>query len=167
MTIYFKSKRIIFIKPEIEFAEFYANNMNDPEIYRWISSNPRHYSVEEEGEWIKSIKDEPVYTMISRYTKEIIGNISFNEIKGDIGVIGIWITTSKQNKHYGKEAIESIIKYGQEKYNIKIININVFENNIKAVKCYKNIGFKEVDKTYGVKDGIGEITNDIHMTYKI
>jgi len=162
MKIRFRSKNMYFVKPIKKYAEFYTKNINDVEIYRWISSNPRKYTIEEEREWIKSIKDEPIYTIITK-DKEIIGNISFNSIKNNVGTIGIWITPSMHGKHYGREAIERTIKYGFQKMNMETIKIVVFENNIKAIKCYESVGFKKYRVQHNVKDGIGTITNNIYM----
>ena len=162
MKIIFRSKNMYFVKPIKKYAEFYTENINNVEIYRWISSNPRIYTIDEEINWIKSIIDEPIFTIFTK-NKEIIGNISFNSIKNNIGVISIWITPSMQNKHYGREAMERMIKYGFNKMNMKRININVFENNKKAIKCYESIGFKKYRTRKNIKDGIGNITNDIYM----
>jgi len=166
MNIIFSSERINFVKPLVSYAKFYAENINNPEIYRWLRSNPKKYTIKEEREWIKSIKDEYIFTIIEKDTNEIIGNCGFNEIKDNVGVIGIWITPSKQNKHYGREAIERLIEFGFNEIKVKDIVLTVFESNIKAIKCYKNIGFVEKSKDYNVEDGIGNITNNIHMIYK-
>ena len=68
MEVVMSTERINFVKPEESFAEFYAENINNPEIYRWLRSNPQHYTVEQEREWIKSIQNEHIYTMISKET---------------------------------------------------------------------------------------------------
>lgn len=157
------SKRIKYVKPKVSYADFYTENINNPEIYRWLRSDPKKYTKEEEIEWIKSIKDEYIYTMIDKDTNEMIGNCGFNSIKDDIAEIGIWITPSKQDNHYGREAISQMIDYGFNKIGIKEIVLTVFESNVKAIKCYKSIGFIETSKDMNVKDGIGNITNNIHM----
>ena len=65
METIFSSERMNFIKPKETFAEFYAENINNPEIYRWLRSNPQMYTVEEEREWIKSIQNEPEFKFVS------------------------------------------------------------------------------------------------------
>ena len=162
MNIKFRSKRIYFVKPMIKFAEFYANNINDIEVYRWLDTNGKQYSIEDEIKWIKRSKNEPVYAMVTR-DNEMIGNINFTHIKDDTGEIGIWITPSMQNNHYGREAIERFIKYGFNKMNMNTIYIRVYENNKRAIKCYKSVGFKQYKKQYNKKDGIGNKTNIICM----
>ena len=133
MNIKFRSKRIYFVKPMRKFAEFYANNINDIEVYRWLETNGKQYTIAEEIKWIKMSKNEPVYAMITR-DNEMIGNINFTHIKDDTGEIGIWITPSMQNNHYGREAIERFIKYGFNKMNMNTIYIRVYENNKRAIK---------------------------------
>ena len=95
----------------------------------------------------------------------MIGNCSFNSIVDGVAEIGIWITPSKQNNHYGREAIQHFIDYGFNVIGVKDIVLTVFESNVKAIKCYKNIGFVETSKDMNVEDGIGNITNNIHMKY--
>ena len=159
------SKRIKYVKPKVSYAEFYTENINNPEIYRWLRANPKKYTVEEEKEWIRSIKDEYIYTMIEKGSNEMIGNCSFNSIVDGVAEIGIWITPSEQNKQYGREAIQHFIDYGFNEIGVKEIVLTVFESNVKAIKCYKSIGFVETSKDMNVEDGIGNITNNIHMKY--
>ena len=165
MKIVFTSKRINFVNPKVSFAKFYTENINNPEIYRWLRSNPKKYTLEEEKEWIKSIKKDYIFTIIEKDTNELIGNCGFNSIKDDVGEIGIWITPSKQDNHYGREAIEKLIEFGFKEIKVKDIVLTVFESNVKAIKCYKNIGSVEVSKDLDVLDGIGNKTNNIHMKY--
>ncbi|WP_432405469.1 GNAT family N-acetyltransferase [Wukongibacter sp. M2B1] len=46
-----------------------------------------------------------------------------------------------RNKGYGRDSIVALIKDLREK--IKYIGLNVKVENLSAIKCYKNIGFKE------------------------
>lgn len=46
-----------------------------------------------------------------------------------------------RSKGYGRDSIVALIKDLREK--IKYIGLNVKVNNLPAIKCYKNIGFKE------------------------
>lgn len=162
MKIMFRSKRIYFVKPIKKYAEFYARNINDREVYRWMETKGRQYTIEDEIKFIEMAKDQPIYTMINK-DNEMIGNINFTHVKDNTGEIGIWITPSKWSQHYGREAIERFIKYGFEKMNMDIIYIRVYENNIRAIKCYKSVGFKQYKKQYNKKDGIGNKTNIICM----
>ena len=79
-------------------------------------------------------------------------------IRSNIGELGISITSNKQNKHYGTEAIKAMINYIYENKIVKDIYLSVFNFNKRAIHCYEKIGF--------VKDGIGKTEKDIHMKYK-
>ena len=50
--------------------------------------------------------------------------------------------------------------------NLEEITLTVFENNVRAVKCYKGIGFVVTSIDKDVTDGIGTPTNNIHMILK-
>ena len=166
MEVIMSTERINFVRPEVSFADFYTENINDPEIYRWLRSNPQHYTKEQEIEWIKSIQNEPIYTMVSKETNELIGNCGFNSINENRGEIGIWISVSNQNQHYGREAIERLITFGFAEMKMEEIVLTVFENNVRAIRCYKSIGFQTDWIEENVTDGIGTPTNNVHMILK-
>jgi len=163
MKIEMESERIIFVKPKVEYASIYAENINNPEIYRWLRSDPRIFTVHEEEEWIKSIQNDYVYTMIDKESNNIIGNCGFNKIENNIGEIGIWISVPYQNNHYGYEAIMRMITFGFEDINMTEIVLTVFANNEKAIRCYEKVGFKEYKRIDGITDGIGIPTENIYM----
>lgn len=166
MEVIMESNRIYYCRPKVEYAEFYTENINNPEIYRWLRSDPKIYTVQEEIEWIQSIQNDPVYTMIDKETGNIIGNCGFNSVTGDSCEIGIWISIPYQNNHFGREAIERMITYAIHDMKKREITLTVFANNERAVHCYQNIGFHETYRVSGIHDGIGNPTEDIHMIYK-
>lgn len=61
------------------------------------------------------------------------------------GIFGIIIDRKFQNKGYGKQAINLIIKEAK-KLGIKKLKLNVFEHNFKAIHLYKKTGFKLIRK---------------------
>ena len=166
MDSFMESERMIFVRPKPEFAEVYAENINNPEIYRWLRSDPRIYTVQEERDWINSIQEDYIFTMIDKETNEIIGNCGFNSIEGNTAEIGIWVCIPYQNKHFGREAIQRMITFGFDEMNITEITLTVFANNEKAIRCYQKIGFQENYRVTGIHDGIGNPTEDIHMSIK-
>ena len=150
METIFSSERMNFIKPKESFAEFYAENINNPEIYRWLRSNPQTYTVEQEREWIKSIQEEPIYTMIDKETDDIVGNFGYNSINDKSGEIGIWITPKYQNNHYGREAIMRLIEYGFKEMNLEEITLTVFENNVRDYQIKGRI--KNIYSIYNINN---------------
>lgn len=104
--------------------------------------------------------------MIERTSGNFIGNVEFMEINNGSAEMGISITPFYQNKHYGTEAINSMINYGFNKINLDEINLVVFSNNIRAIHCYKKFGFVEykIDKNVTVIDE--EPVDDVYMKLK-
>lgn len=97
--------------------------------------------------------------MIEKKTDEFIGNIEIMHIDDNkIGEIGICITATKQNQHYGTEAMQAIMKYGYEEMGLKGIELNVYKTNSRAIHCYEKVGF--------VQAGTGKTEEDIHMIHK-
>ncbi|MDE5631120.1 MAG: GNAT family N-acetyltransferase [Bacilli bacterium] len=155
------SKNIDYIKVTEELVDDYLKMVNDYEnVGKYISHKVKNYTREDELEWVRSQLEEDaiLLTMIEKSTGEFIGNIEIMEIVDGIGEIGISITPIKQNKHYGREAIEAIIDYGFKNFNIKGYDLNVYATNERGIKCYESVGF--------VKVGSGKTDEDIHMVYQ-
>ena len=96
--------------------------------------------------------------MIEKETNEFIGNIEIMHINNNIGEIGIAITPSKQNKHFGQEAIKRLIDYALKDLKLDGLELNVYSFNPRGIKCYENVGF--------IIDGQGKTEDDIHMSLK-
>ena len=96
--------------------------------------------------------------MIEKETNEYIGNVEIMNIMENVGEIGIAITPLKQNKHYGQEAMQSIINYALNIMNLENVDLNVYKTNSRAINCYEKVGF--------IRDGAGKTEEDIHMIYK-
>lgn len=157
----FESKNINYIKLNKDLIDDYLKMVNDPEVANKISHNPKKFTYEEELTWVNKNLEENalIFSMIEKKTNEFIGNVEIMHIDDNqVGEIGICITATKQNQHYGTEAMQTIIKYGYEKIGLKKVELNVYKANQKAIHCYEKVGF--------VQDGIGKTKDDIHMIYK-
>lgn len=163
----FESERVYFVKMDEEFVDFYIENMNNPEIYQYISTYPaRIYSREEEIEWVKANTETPQFTIIEKETGRLIGNAGYHEIINETSELGIWITPSEQNNHYGREILNRLIEYGYQELHLRKITLKVHENNERAVHLYEKIGFYKNGRPKAIKDGIGNPTRSLHMTLK-
>ena len=92
METIMETERVYFVRMNEKYVDFYVENMNNPEIYQYISNSPRIYTREDEIEWIKANKDTDQFTVIDKVTNKPIGTAGFHEIKNETGEIGIWIT---------------------------------------------------------------------------
>ena len=159
MEIIFESERINYIKLTDKLIDDYLKMVNDLEVQKYITHNIREYSYEDEKEWIKMNleNNNMIFSMIEKSTNEFIGSIELKNIESPIAELGICITRDKQDKGYGTESIKRILKYGYDK-GIKNFELNVFNFNPRAIRCYEKVGF--------IKDGPGKQKDDIHMTFK-
>ena len=153
----FESERILFVRITEKLVNDYLDMINDIEVQKLISHNRTTCTFESEIEWIKKKidKNELIFSMIEKATNEFIGNIEIMDIEDNIGELGIAITSKKQDNHFGQEAIKRIIDYSFEELKLNGLELNVFNFNPRAIKCYEKVGF--------VKDGPGKHEDDIHM----
>ena len=155
--IIFESERINFIKLTEKLVQDYLDMVNDIEVQKFISHNRKTYELDGELEWIKSKLEENaiIFSMVEKETNEFIGNIEIMEIKNNVGEMGIAITPKKQDKHYGQEAIKRFIEYAFNNLSLDGLELNVYNFNPRAIRCYEKTGF--------IKDGQGKSDEDIHM----
>ena len=155
--IVFESENIYYVKLDEKLVNDYLKMVNDHNVANKISHKTRTYTYEQELNWLKSKLEENAlcFSMLEKNTGEYIGNIEIMEIENNIGELGISITASKQNKHYGTESIKALLKYSYEILNLDGMELNVYATNPKAIHCYEKVGF--------IKDGIGKTEEDIHM----
>lgn len=94
--------------------------------------------------------------------RKYIGAIWLEKNVGeDFAVLGIFIAdVLYRNKGIGKSAIEQIIKTDLQDMHINKILLRVHEENERAIRCYKSVGFKE-NRRYK-KDNL----NVIEMIYE-
>ena len=158
--IIFESENILYIKINESLINDYLIMVNDPEVQKGISRKAKIYTYEQELEWVKEKlnEDKAIFSMIEKETNEYIGNVEIMDIIENVGEIGITITPLKQNKHYGQEAMKSIINYALNIMNLENVDLNVYKTNPRAINCYEKVGF--------VRDGVGKTEEDIHMIYK-
>ena len=155
--VIFESDRIYFIKLTEKLVNDYLNMVNDIEVQKYISHNRKTYTREQEITWIKNKleKNAIIFSMIEKQTNNFIGNIEITNIENNIGEIGIVITPTQQDKHFGQEAIKTFINYSFNNLKLDGLELNVFNFNHRGIRCYENVGF--------IKDGQGKSEEDIHM----
>lgn len=156
--VVFESENIYFIELSYDLIEDYLEMVNNPNINKLISLKNKTYTYEDEMEWVKMKlnSDEVIFSMLDKKTGKFIGNISFMKIENNTAELGISITENFQNQHYGTEALERMIKYGFEVLNLNEIKLGVFSTNLRAIHCYKKLGFTE----YDVEENIGNIDGE-------
>lgn len=157
----FDSERINYVKVDPNLINDYLKLINDVEVQKGISDKaPFTVSFDQEMNWVKENmeNDKNIFSMIEKNTNEFIGNIEIKIEDDNTSELGISITRDKQNKHFGREAINRIIKYSYEDLKLKEVHLNVHKDNPRAIKCYESCGFKIT--------GEGKRPSDYHMIHQ-
>ncbi len=167
-NICFQSENIDYVNVSELLVDDYLEMLNNKNISKWLSRNAKTYSYDSELNWVKTHLENKslVFSMIERKTQKFIGNIELMDVNNKSAEIGIVITEAFQGKHYGTEALKTIINYGFKVLKLTELNLIVFSHNTRAINCYKNLGFKEykVEKNVAVIDN--QSVNDIYMKLK-
>jgi RimJ/RimL family protein N-acetyltransferase len=84
-----------------------------------------------------------VFKVILTETNEVIGHCEiFKESDSSARLCRILIGQEKyRGKGLGKMIVKKLIDFCNEQLNIYSINLNVFDWNISAIKCYEKMGF--------------------------
>ena len=158
--IVFASERIYYCKINENMINDYLKMVNDPSVAAGLFRTYKEFTYEEELEWVRDkIKDgATVFSMIDKESKKFIGNVELMQIINHSAEVGISITKEMQNKHFGTEAMRTIVNYGYEVLGLNNIYLKVFDFNKRAIKCYQNVGF--------VEDGLTNSSDEYKMVHK-
>ena len=140
-----------------------------------IDGDEYNFTVEHESKWIKDHFENTgdiliIVELLQAETKkkEIIGILNFEAQKrrkiSHTGEFGMGIHKNYRGLGIGKILLEQFILWAKSNKQIEKINLRVLENNQKAIKMYKNYGFKEDGrKTKEIKLDDGDYLDDISM----
>ena len=149
MNIIFESERILYIRPSFDLILEYLEMVNDIEnVARFIGDRREPYTEQDEYNYIKDKMDNnaTMFSMIEKGTNEFIGNIEFFNRVFEEAEWGIVITTAKQEKGYGSEALLRSVEYGFNELGLNRIYLGVYADNPRAMHVYEKCGFKEYDR---------------------
>ncbi len=154
MEYIYESERIGFVELEEKYKLDYIRMYLDEKIQKKIFK--KIYNKEQISNWVEKLINENNnnYVMIEKGSDLFLGNIEL-VIKNDIAELMLSIVPNMQNQHYGTEAIKATLDFCKEKFNIEKYELFVYKNNLNAIRCYENIGFKI--------DGNGISQDDVHM----
>ena len=124
---------------------------NNLELKKYLNTSVPH-SIQEEVDWVKHTwkrrkegKDF-VFAIVYKENDLYIGNIEISIINQSSrrGVIGIAIFNKEYwNQGIGTESIQVLMKYAFDVLNLNSIELEVFANNPRAIRCYEKCGFKQ------------------------
>lgn len=76
----------------------------------------------------------------------VVGHFTLRPIaseKGEIRLGFVIVDNKRRGQGLGKKMVQLALEYAHTRLNAKKVTLEVFENNKRAYKCYKSIGFKE------------------------
>ena len=167
-NILLQSQNIDYVELSKELIDDYLEMANNSNINKLIHGKEKFYSYEDEINWINNKLEEKaiIFSMIERMTGKFIGNVEFMHVTEADAEIGISITEDYQNKHYGTETLKTMIDFGFNRLGLEEINLIVFSHNLRAIHCYKKLGFIEYKVVENVRIVDGEPVNDIYIKLK-
>lgn len=144
-----KGNRVILIPPKREYIERYREWMTDPEITQYLTIF-RPITREMEEDWYKALQNRKndflfsILRIANDNNNELIGNCEISvDWKNRVGSCGIVIGEKEYHgKGYGAEAMSLLIKYGFLTLNLNRIELEAHSFNIRALKSYEKVGFK-------------------------
>ena len=162
------SKQLVFhsFVPNRNYLEHYYNNMNNPNINTFLQNEQEGSTREQTESWIDRHQQDYTFSMLSRDTREFIGNCSIRDIENNSGEIGIFISPTFQNQGLGTEAIAELIRIGFNELNLEEIRLIVFSHNERAIHVYENLGFREYNRITAVTTRNNEPVDDIYMVLR-
>lgn len=164
-NVVFKSDNLDFVNVSTDLIDDYLIMINDPMIQECISTKKGIYTYENEVNWVNKKLEENalVFSIIERVSGQFVGNIELMHVCDGRAEMGICLTPKFINRHYGTEAINRILEYAFDELKLNIVELIVFSNNLRAIHCYKKIGFVEYDIRKNVKETDGVSVNNIYM----
>jgi RimJ/RimL family protein N-acetyltransferase len=92
------------------------------------------------------IEEDNFYPMTAFDESGVVGHFIMRYLNGDCDILRFgWVIVdnSKRGMGYGKKMLSLGLKYAFDILKVSKVTIGVFENNVSAYWCYKNVGFNE------------------------
>jgi RimJ/RimL family protein N-acetyltransferase len=150
---YFKKMtgKKVFLSPiNVEDAATFTEWLNDMEVTKYLTTIREAITLTKEREILeKMAKSEHVYIVVDLEINKVIGIAGLHHIDpySNTCELGLFIGDKDYwNQGYGEEASRLLLDYAFNILNMHNIMLRVFAYNIRAVKCYEKIGFREIGR---------------------
>jgi RimJ/RimL family protein N-acetyltransferase len=144
-------KKILIRRPKISDLKSmlqFINSIVDEDIF--INVNKK-LTLKEERKWLKNVLDNirknKQHSLVATYKGEIVAEISATRSdyrRSHVALIGISIKKGYRNIGLGTILLKSIIDISKKDSNIKILHLEVYLGNKKAIRLYTRMGFRKV-----------------------
>jgi RimJ/RimL family protein N-acetyltransferase len=165
----FLTGKRIYLRPlEMTDLQTFYYWFNNPELRQYVQM-PYPVSIEQEREFIDNAMkntDPIVLAIVLKHADRLIGDIFMSPIdrvhrKASLGIaIG---DTNSQSMGYGIEAMQLLIDYAFNTLNLHRLELSVYSFNVRAIKCYRKLGFKEEGRSREAFFGHGQYHDILQM----
>ena len=158
----------IYLSPiNVDDLEMYTKWMNDVEVVSNLGTYHRMFSLSNEKSALESLtKDGQNYAIILDDGDLLIGGISLNEVNHiyRTATAGIFIGEAEhRGRGFGTEAMRLMIDYGFKTLNLHNIMLTVNSENMRAIACYKKVGFTEFGRRRESRYVDGRYLDSVYM----
>jgi len=162
------SIRYLYMNDTKDLLELY-NSLVDEKAYTIAC---KKFTLEEEKLFIKDslnkIEREEAIFLIAEVDGRAFGVASIKKEDSPMinhrGEFGIILKKEIRGEGVGQELIKAILKEAKRFLKIKIVTLNVFEENIPAINLYKKMGFVQIGRLEKGIKFFGKYKNEIIMS---
>lgn len=132
-------------------AEFMLEWMHDENVYSFLEKDFRQMTIENCREFISeaaALSGSSRHYAITDESDEYMGTISLKNIEWEEqrAEYAISCRSKAMGKGFAKAATEELFHIAFEELGLKLLYLNVYENNIRAQKLYQKVGFCQTKK---------------------
>ncbi|MEC0184412.1 GNAT family protein [Paenibacillus peoriae] len=138
----------VYLRPiHVEDTELYYNTLFQQDVRR-LTGTQRSFTKDQIARYIeaKGQDTSSLLLLIALCENDrVIGDIALQDIDTMNRSAGIRIAINEQGdqgKGYGSEALILMLGYGFGICNLHRIELNVFDYNERAIRCYEKVGFQ-------------------------
>ncbi len=142
----FRTGERIYLRPiELEDGEFLQGMISSEEIHPFVGIYwPLNRKAERE--WLETLykdRDRFPFGIVLKEGDRLIGSceLRMGPAAHRSADIGIGIGEASLGQGYGAEAIGLLLAYGFATLNLHRIELQVYANNPRAIRCYEKCGF--------------------------
>jgi RimJ/RimL family protein N-acetyltransferase len=132
-----------------EFLAFMNGLIDEGDLYISVQTKP---TWEQELDWLANklaqIEKGEVVACVAEVAGHVVGNSSVTKkrgVKAHVGELGISVHKDYRDLGLGTEMMKLLIEESR-KMGLKIVLLNVFSGNDRAIHVYEKVGFKEVGR---------------------
>ena len=148
-------------------ADTFAEWLNDIEVTKYLMVIRNSYTQMREREILEDMaRKDHHYFIIDKDLNKLIGIASLHHFNmtNNTCEFGLFIGDKDYwNQGYGEDASRLILDFAFNILNIHNLMLLVFDFNIRAINCYKKIGFKEIGRRREAYRIAGKVFDVVYM----